>query len=470
MTQVKDIKDLVHIEIFKAVPKGGGPFFQRFGDRLSAAIQAGEVLPGARLPTHRQLAAGLGVAVATVARAYREAERRGLLESKVGRGTFVLRHAAERAGDPGPLELSANVPPYRLAAPFLKDALERTAADPALPALCGYPPTGGDRLAREAVANWLHETSALKHVAADELILCSGVMNALYLVLNHLHRPGEAVLCESATFFGIRDIARQLGLELVPVEMDAQGVLPEAVDAAARRSGARSLVLIPTLQNPTGLTYPIERREALARTCQRLDLQIVEDDIYGALTWTQQPLPAFQVLAPERTFYLGGVSKILVPGLRVGWMCCPEQHRQRLRELIWTTSIGSAQIGHRLFAQWVTTGQATVLAEAVREEVRARSRITFARLGDWLAPGSPAMSLHYWLPCPMNQARQLYSEGLARGLKLTPPELPVMDAGNLSGLRICIGAPPSRQSLHAALDILAAMLEVPGTCESHPMV
>ncbi|MCC5868199.1 MAG: PLP-dependent aminotransferase family protein [Gammaproteobacteria bacterium] len=370
----------------------------------------------------------------------------------------------------GPLNLSANVPTYRLAQPFLREALNRTAADPGLDELCGYPPTGGDQVAREAVARWLHESSALADVGADELILCSGVMSALYLVLNHLHRPGEAVLCESATFFGIRDVARQLGLRLVPVAMDAHGVTPEALEAAARSSGARSVVLIPTLQNPTALTYPRERREAIARSCAQLSLDIIEDDIYGALTWPEQPLPAFQTLVPDRTFYLGGVSKILLPGLRVGWICCPEQHRAPLRELIWTTSIGSPQIGHRLFAQMVMADQAGRLAAVVRDEIRARSRLTMERLGDTLAPGSPPMSLHYWIPCPMDEARRIHADCLARGLTLTPPELPVIDAANVSGMRICIGAPPTRERLQTALEVLAGVLAQPGAATARPVV
>lgn len=379
-----------------------------------------------------------------------------------------MSHA--KGTEESPLSLSANVPPYRLAQPFLREALSATAADPDLEALCGYSPTGGDQVAREAVALWLHQSSALVDIGAEELILCSGVMSALHLVLNHLHRPGEAVLCESATFFGIRDVARQLGLRLVPVSMDCDGVTSEALEAAALSSGARSVVLIPTLQNPTALTYPRERREAIARSCSQLGLAIIEDDIYGALTWPEQPLPAFQVLAPERTFYLGGVSKILLPGLRVGWICCPPQHREPLRELIWTTSIGSPQIGHRLFAQMVMADQAGRLAAIVREEIRGRSRLTIDRLGDWLAPDSPPMSLHYWIPCPMGQARRIHADALAHGLTLTPPELLVIDADNISGIRICIGAPSTRQRLEAALELLADALEQPGSASEQPVV
>jgi DNA-binding transcriptional MocR family regulator len=468
MNQVKGNQEPVHSELFATLATGSGPFFRRFVEVLSAALVDGRALPGDRLPTHRQLAASQGVAVATVARAYREAERLGLVVSRVGHGTFVAPQAAAADGDP--LDLSANVPPYRLAAPFLREALEATARDPALHSLCGYPPSGGDLQAREAVASWLRETSSLASVRADELLLCSGVMSALYLVLDHLHRPGDAVLCEAATFFGIRDIARQLRLELVPVAMDACGVLPEAVEAAARRTRARSLVLIPTLQNPTALTYPRERREALARCCERLDLNIVEDDIYGALTWCDAPLPALQTLAPERSFYLGGVSKILAPGLRVGWIRAPEHHREPLRQLIWITAIGAAQIGHRLFAQLVGSGQASRLADAVRAEVRERSRMTRAELGDWLAPDSPPVSLHYWLPCPMPEARRIFTEAHARGLGLTPPELPVIDAGNVSGMRICIGGPVTRERLAEALAILRDLLTDPRARDQRPVV
>jgi len=359
------------------------------------------------------------------------------------------------------IDLGTNVPPFRLAEPFLRQALAELAHEPELTALCGYAPNGGEEIAREAAAVWLRRTSALADATGDQLLLCAGVMNALYLVMHHLHRAGDAVMCEAATFFGIREITRHLGLRLVPVAMDDEGMLPAALAEAARSSGARSLIVIPTLQNPLGLTYTASRRGALAELSAEFDLTIIEDDIYGGLVREEYPLPAFQTLAPERTFYLGGVSKCLMPGLRVGWISCPERHHEAIRELMWATGIGAPHFGHRVFATLVTSGRAMQLRDAVRNEVHARSEEVRRRLHGRLGEPAPSLSLHYWLPCTRKEATRVHLQCLQRGLTLTPPELPRVDESAPTGLRLCIGGARSMQSLSHGLDILEEVLKEP---------
>jgi len=359
------------------------------------------------------------------------------------------------------IDLGTNAPPFHLAEPYLRQALAELATDPELTALCGYAPNGGEQVARDAAAVWLRRTSALIDATGDQLLLCAGVMNALYLVMQHLHRAGDAVMCEAATFFGIREIARQLGLRLVPVAMDDQGMLPAALAEAARSSAARSLILIPTLQNPLGLTYPASRRYALAELSAELDLTIIEDDIYGGLVREEYPLPAFQTLAPERTFYVGGVSKVLMPGLRVGWLRCPERHHEAIRELMWATGSGAPHFGHRVFATLVASGRAMQLRDAVRNEVHARSEEVRRRLHGRLGEPAPSLSLHYWLPCTRKEATRVHLQCLQRGLTLTPPDLPRVDESAPTGLRLCIGGARSMQSLSHGLNILEEVLKEP---------
>src|SRR3546814_2600007 len=136
-----------------------------------------------------------------------------------------------------------------------------------------------------------------------------------------LAEPGEPVLAEALTYPGVLDAARLLRRPLKPVAMDEEGVIPGALDEAAAATGARTVVLVPTIQNPTATVMGAERRRAITEVARRRNLMIVEDDVYGFLLESRPPPIA--TFAPERTVYLTSASKCLAPGLRAGWIAAP---------------------------------------------------------------------------------------------------------------------------------------------------
>ncbi|HEY2837050.1 MAG TPA: PLP-dependent aminotransferase family protein [Rhizomicrobium sp.] len=428
--------------------------------RLLAAmrrdIRAGALGPGTRLPTHRELAHRLGVAVGTVTAAYGEATRQGLIEARVGRGSFVL--AASPENETGDVVLSYNVPPLEPAARHFAKALKNLRTRRDLMDHLGYAPPAGFEAHRRAGAAWLKRRCGFDIADAGRMIVTCGAQQATALSLGALARPGEAVLVEAATFFGMKTLAHHAGYALHGVAMDAEGLLPQALDRAAAATGARVLYTLPTLQNPTGRIMSARRRADIAKIAQRRKLWIVEDDTFGAFVAGHAP-PPLAMFAPDRTLYIGGLSKILAPGLRTAYLQTPDRALdEQIQTAIRATNLSLASVGNLIATQWIDDGTADGIADAVTAEIEARGTFVRTKLSRWLEPDGDRHCPHLWLPMPELEAERLAARTQRAGVQLTPPEAPIVNRTLISGVRLCVGGELSQARLEGAIDIVADAL------------
>jgi len=445
-----------------------GTLHEQILEALRRDISSGELPPGARLPTHRELAHTLGIGIGTVTKAYGEAERAGLVTSRVGRGSFVA--GPEPEGRQGPhgevlIDLTMNLQALGPAASRLGESLARLRRRTDLEDHVGLPPQAGFAWQRRAFAEWL--ASAVRYEGLDwrRLIICAGAQQAMALALDEIARPGDTILAEGATFHGMKVLAAYRGHPLLGLPMDREGLSPEALDRAAAECGARILYVQPTLQNPTARSMSRARREAVAAIVRRRGLFVIEGDVYGPLAhagWGSDESRALVPLAslvPERVFYVGGLSKALAPGLRVGFLVAPDAARfERLCLAMRAVSYAAPAFGPLIAAQWVGDGTAeTILAEVSRE---AASRIALATaiLGERLETPSAPTSLHAWLPLGELEAERLVGSALRQGVVLASPSLLTISRQEASGLRLCLGAPAERTRLDRALRIIASIL------------
>ncbi|WP_420014347.1 PLP-dependent aminotransferase family protein, partial [Teichococcus deserti] len=286
-----------------AVDRAEGPLYLAIAEAIAGDIAGGRLAPGQRLPPQRSLAQALGIDFTTVSRAYAEAARRGLVEGRVGQGTYVRRRAAAPLpAASGLIDMSMNLPP-RFADLGLEARLWEGVAgleqDGGMPLLLRYQEPGGSGRDRAAGQAWL--APRLAGAEAARLLLCPGAQGALLTVFSLLTQPGDAVAAEALTYPGVRALAAHLGLRLLPVAMDRDGMLPEAFEALCRAERPKALYCTPTLQNPSTATLPLARREALVAIARRHGVPVVEDDAYGALP--AAPLPPLAALAPELVFH-----------------------------------------------------------------------------------------------------------------------------------------------------------------------
>ena len=433
-----------------SVPRGGRaagrprPLYLRIVDALAADVAANRVAPHTRLPTQRELADRLGTTIATVTRAYSEARRRGLVSATVGRGTFVQPASLVPAS--GTVDLTLN---QLAATPFGGElaAAASTIDPPLLASLLDYQPHAGHERHRRVGVQW----AGLRGVRAtpDEIVVTAGVQHALLVALATLTRPGDAVLAEAVSYTGLMSVATHLHLRVIPVAMDAGGLDVDAFTRAAKRSGARVAYLMPTLQNPTGITLAVERRRALLKAAGRLDVTLIEDDEYGV--FGQQPPLASE--APDRCLLLTGVSKAIAPGFRVGFVRAPASLAPRLAAAVFASSVMAPPYGAEIVGRWLADGLAERVIAWKRDELQARTGLARQVLG--LRDVGP-ITPHVWLPTAPLSAVEFVEQARLRGVNVSSGQSFVVGQGPApQAVRLCLGPPPTREALMRALAVVS---------------
>lgn len=439
-----------------------GPKYLRIADALTEDIYAGRLQVGERLPTHRDLAWDLGVTVGTVSRAYAEAERRGLITGEVGRGSYVRAGARSTAtlampdmGTGQAIEMAINRPPAHIVEPLFAKALRRQADSAELADLINYQPHTGRWSHRVAGAAYLVRRGL--SVPPDNVLVVNGVEHGIAAALMALADPGETVLVEEYTWSGTRALSSLLRLQLKPVAMDEQGLLPDALEAAVRASGARLVYLNPTLQNPTSTVLSDERRRAVGEIARRYGLMIIEDDIYAMLDPTAPPPVASY--APDRTIYLTGSSKTMAPTLRVGFAAMPSDWIGRFSAASRATNWMAPPVMAQIVADWIEDGTAETIATMVRDEVQTRHATAHRVLSGHrynLARGA----FHAWLHLPEPwRARDVVAMGQKHGLSLAATDLFVPGRGETPhALRVALTATHTAEELEQGLRQLTSII------------
>jgi DNA-binding transcriptional MocR family regulator len=440
-----------------------GPKYLRIADALTEDIYAGRLSVGERLPTHRDLAWDLGVTVGTVSRAYAEAERRGLITGEVGRGSYVRAGARSTAtlampdiGTSAAIEMAINRPPSHIVAPIFAAAMEKQSRSNLLSELINYQPHTGRWEHREAGAQWCRQRGL--EVTTQDVLIINGVEHGIVSCLMAMADPGETVLVEELTWSGTRALSSLLRLNLKPVAMDEHGMLPDALEAAVRASGARLMYINPTLQNPTSTILSAERRRAIAEIAHRYGLMIIEDDIYASLNPDVPPPMAH--FAPDHTVYLTGSSKTMAPALRFGFAAMPQHWIGRFSAASRANNWMAPPVMGEIVCDWIRDGTADRIAAEMRQEIAARHAIARRALSGQtyqLAPGA----FHCWLTLPEPwRASEVVAAGKRHGLSLAATDLFVPGRGATPhALRIALSATADHAELESGLHGLVSIIE-----------
>ncbi|MFV8605046.1 PLP-dependent aminotransferase family protein [Ralstonia pseudosolanacearum] len=436
------------------ITRTGGARYLQIVEFIEQAIGDGRLAAGDRVPPQRSLAKALGVDLTTVTRAYTEAKRRHLIDARGALGTFI---AAPRAELARVVDMSMNVPPPPAGLDF-QDLLRRGLSqvllhsDPHL--LMTYQLGGGSPADRAAGASWLAQIVGA--VDASRLVVCPGAQAALAAVILSHTRPGDAIVTEPLTYPGIRAAAVQLGRRVLTAACDADGMRPDALEAACAQ-GARLAYLNPTAQNPTTHTMPAARRADIARTAERCGVTILEDDPYWLLTPDAPPPLAH--FAPAQTYYVSTLSKTLSPGLRTAYLLLPAGTRgDDLLAALRAFALMAAPVTAALSTQWIQDGSAPQLLDGIRTEAFARRELA----DRWLSGigQAPPTGIHVWHRLPDHwSTHQLTRAALAEDLRVTPSDAFCDGPNPPNAIRISLGGVDDRAQLSLALRKLAVLLE-----------
>ncbi|MBN8952826.1 MULTISPECIES: PLP-dependent aminotransferase family protein [unclassified Rhizobium] len=450
--------------------RSSSPRYIAIADLIEMDLRTGVLVAGDRLPPQRALAKRLGIDFTTVARGYVEAQKRGLVDSHVGRGTFVTgRQERERrnfivdaAPDPRravAIDFSMNLPPEPSDPDLLarmREGMSVVAAD--LVPLLRYQGFGGTGMDKEAASAWLSRRGLSP--ARERIFVTPGAHPALLAIFGLLAKSGETVLSESITYPGMRSIAAQLRLNLAGLAMDEEGILSEAFAESCERLRPKALYLNPTLQNPTTLTIPQKRREAIAAIARKYRVPIIEDDAYGFIPLDAPPPMA--AVAPDLTWHIGGLAKCIGAGLRLAFVVAPDT------KSIWpfvsamrSSSVMASPLNMALATRWIEDGTADGILRFIRTEAAARQEM----VADILPAGSyraDPISFNIWLPLGGGWTRAIFSSHMRdAGIGVVASDAFTVEGTAPEAVRVCLGGPIGRDALKGALNFMAHALQGP---------
>lgn len=439
----------------------GNAVYLAIADAIARDTETGKLQTGDRLPPQRKLAQALGLDFTTVSRGYKEAGRRGLVQSHVGRGTFIRgAHDAPETGDPdrsAQVDLAMNLPPEPTD-PDLINRMRGGLADVSanMVALLRYQSGVGSEKDKDAASVWLSMRGMVPRL--DRVAITPGAHPAIMAVLSILTTPGDTILCEEITYPGIRHICKQLGLRLVGIACDEHGIMPDALSDAIKAQRPKALYLNPTLNNPTTRTMTSDRRIAVAEILRRHTLQLIEDDAYGFVP-ARAPAP-LATMVPDFTWHIGGLAKCIGAGLRLAYVVAPDSRQAlSLEQAIKTMSIMASPITMAIVTRWITDGTADQIRRFVRKEASARQAIAAHCLPNASFLSDPE-AFNIWLTLPPGWHRaDIMARMAGRGLGIVPSDAFVVTGTPSEQLRICLGGPISKTQLREELEFLGHTLD-----------
>ncbi|MGA5193597.1 PLP-dependent aminotransferase family protein [Streptomyces exfoliatus] len=434
--------------------------YRRIADRVEAAVRGGRLKAGDRLPPQRVFARRHRIANSTAIRVYGELARRGLVVGEVGRGTFVRAApplpgpALAEATGTAPVDLQLNYPTAEGQSELMARALAALARPDALAEAVSRPAAAtGTPEAREAAVAVLARPGWAPDPA--RVLFAGNGRQAIAAALSTLVPPGGRLGVEALTYPLVKAVAERLGIRLVPLALDAEGVRPEALRAAHRAAPLAAVYLQPTLHNPTSSTAGEGRRAELAEALRSLDLTAVEDTTWAFLV-PDAPAP-LAAHAPERVLLVDSLSKRLSPGLTVGYLVVPGRLRTAAAEALRSGAWTAGGLALAAATRWTGDGTVAEVVAAKRADAEARHALVLRRLAGHTLRTSPHAYYCWWeLPAPWRAETFTAAAAARAGVAVTPGSAFAVGTGTApapDAVRIGLASPP-----HAVLDGALARL------------
>ncbi len=300
-----------------------------------------------------------------------------------------------------------------------------------------YGPTDGYAPLRAWVADSLSINGA--KILPDQVLMTSGSQQGLDLLGKVLIDEGSKVLVETPSYLGALQAFSVYGPEFVSVPTDDSGLLPDAVDAIGQ--GACLLYALPNFQNPTGRTLSLERRVQLVETCARLELPLIEDDPYGALSYGGEALPKMLTMNPGGVIYLGSFSKVLTPGIRLGYVVAPLPLVRKLEQAKQAADLHTAQLTQMVVHEVIKDGFLGTHIPTIRKLYADQCQAMLAALTEFSPAGvtwtRPEGGMFIWVTLPKHiDSMQLLDEAVAQNVAFVPGASFYANAPELNTLRL----------------------------------
>jgi DNA-binding transcriptional MocR family regulator len=433
------------------------PIYRQLVRRIQAMIHSGALPEGFRLPPERRLAEALGINRSTVLNAYRELKALGLVDAHVGRGTAVRCPPAPA----GSSQTAVDVPwrqlfrdsPAGTRDPIIADLLALTERRDLISFAIGLPapdllpietiadltssvlrdagpapllhcPTEGHTPLRETLARWLASRGI--HAKPSEVLVVSGSQQGLDLLARVMLDPGDAVVVEEPTYIGALQVFRSSRARMIGVPVDEHGMRVDVLAAVLEHHRPKLIYTLPTFQNPSGAVMSLDRRRQLLELAARWQVPVVEDDPYSELRYRGDALPSLKALDERgQVVYLSTFSKIVLPGLRIGYMAAPQVVVRQLVLAKQGADLHSNSFGQYVLERFIRDGHLAAHLDGLRAAYRRRRDRMVAALaresGSMLDFCVPDGGFYIWCRVPAGvEQSALMAHAVGRGVTFLP--------------------------------------------------
>lgn len=335
----------------------------------------------------------------------------------------AIREILKVASQPGMISLAGGIPapesfPLELIAELNGRVLATYAADALQYGLTeGFPPL------REALAARLAGQGV--PVSSEDVLITSGSQGVLDAIGKVLLSPGDRVAVESPTYLGALQAFTPYEPDYLSIACDDNGLLPDALEDLLRRQPVKFIYLVPNFQNPTGRTLTMSRRRALAEIIQRYGILLVEDDPYGDLRYSGTALPSLKSLVPDNVIYIGTLSKIFAPGLRVGYCAAPPPIRDWLVRAKQGVDLHTGTYSQALAAEYISGGYLDRHLPRIIDLYKPRQQAIINALQRYFPAGfrwsHPEGGMFVWVEGPVEMdMRAQYTKAVENGVAYVP--------------------------------------------------
>jgi 2-aminoadipate transaminase len=451
------------------------PLYRQVALQIRELIRTGVLAAGCRLPTVRQLALDHGLTRLTVQSAYAELQTQGLIESYVGRGTFVAERAQTtpsptaatlvtlrrspvepatwrnvgsllselvRLGEQQQMLSFAQAIPASSTYPIreLYQALGRILKQPDV---LGYGPIQGEAELREQVSRLLLERGIAE--PPEAILISAGAQQGIDVAVRALARPGEVILAEQPIYPGIMELAATHGLQVVTIPVDEGGMQVHELEAACIAHRPRLLYTVPTFQNPTGLSLDRDRGDAVLALARAYDFVILEDDVYGLLAYDgEAPIPLKARDQSGRVIYITSFSKSLAPGLRLGALAAGPDWLASLAAAKQSSDLICSSLMQRALALYLRRGHFATHLQQVRALYKERRDAMLLALDTHLpdcACTRPRGGLSIWVTLPEEiDESDFCREAIERGVGVARGQAFFAQPQPRGHMRLCFGS------------------------------
>lgn len=459
---------------------GHDPLYAKIVRHFRRLIEAGELPAETKLPTNRELAALLRFDRSTISRAYLELSKEGLIDSHVGRGTFVRSPAREAvrpvegsgsswhekfsrashitlemtakqpnaSSAPNTISFSGGIPTEEFyPQQDLEQIVQELLSSGQSHEMFEYSPAEGQRALRREVLKHLHEQGI--EATDEELLIVSGSQQAIDLVTTVFVDPGDNVVIEDPSYFWAICNFRSRQARCLTVPVDEHGMQTDLLARTLHTNSAKLIYTMPSFQNPTGATMLIERREKLLSLARQYQTPILEDNFVGDLYYDGRRTQSLRSLpgGKESVIHQGTFSKALCPGLRLGWIVAPPEVANRLLLAKRVSDLSTNSMAQITLAKFLSNGLYAHHLERVKESYRKRRDTMLGALGRWFPrKGSewdlvwqrPAGGLFVWVKLPDRlSSRDFLPFAEGEGVSFSPGELFFLTADRKQYMRLC---------------------------------